>query len=330
MFGACLNARYDENATCPEVDAELEAKFKDVNDRKVMRSFGAYIGIPDCRFNIGFLFLGDTHTGKSTITEAICSVYGDELRDNVPMDRLTPGDTFKRDFTHRLATKLVNLATELNPAKIHADTSFIKKQISGEGHVSDPKYGQIFGWKGPCKLAHDMNELPKIDGTEADSIRWKLVYFAESHKGNADFEVAKKLTSQKERNGMYQGFLRELLELMKTKKFPEAGERSKRWGAKLSGNIDMFTRFLQVRNVDLVEGHIELPSEISAVVRSYLQEYDLLQSISEETFKKRLRLRFDLETTQKRYPRSRRQYSIWIGLRINRDKDIETTETEIN
>jgi phage/plasmid-associated DNA primase len=320
MFGAAIAANYDLSAKCETFNKVLEKCLPDLADRKVVVWLAASALIPDCRFNIAGVMLGDTHTGKSTIWEdAFGSVFGPSLKDCVTLSRMCP-NAAGRDSNYRLNDKLLNIATELNPNATHANTESLKRQISGEGYISEKKYGGELTCVNYCKLMFLCNELPKIDGTEADSVRLRLIRFDHSHFEDKDYSIREVVRTEKD--GIFsQVLISGLLELLQMREIPRGGSTSQRWEDKLRANINLYAGF--VRSRAELEPEWETRSEhMDQEVYEYLHEKGLWPNMSLEKFKKRLRDRYDLETKQKgKHPN---RYSVWVGIKLKNPWKNET------
>jgi len=316
MFKNAIPIEFNPKAKCPNFDKELEIKLTDVNDRNLFLKFGAYCGIPDCRFNIMLFNYGDTHTGKSTLlVSGLGSVYGD-LVSYLKLDQICSESWSGISFIPTLEDKLVNIGSEIDD-KLIRESSNLKRLVSGEAIVAREAYGRTREVHSYAKAAFNMNELPKINGTQAEVRRIRLIYF-EVRTDNAavELEMGKKI--EQEADGIYIRLLKEYKELLKLKEFPHGGYESRQWEQQLGNSIDIYDHFIKTYKIQFNPNYVTSHNEMFRYVMEFISN-NFLVGFTYEKFMKSFRKRCGskLQNTQRRILGNAKKYeSIWIGIRL--------------
>lgn len=160
-----LNAKYDEDAKCPEFMKYLNTIFE--GDFQRVNLIGEMLGYcltTSTKFQKAFILYGDGSNGKSVLIDIICDLINVENVCSVAMTDLT--QPFERV---RLKNKLVNVSTEQENAI--KDTSYLKKCISGDLISAQEKYKPQFTFSPFCKMVFATNKLIEMQDTSHGAYR---------------------------------------------------------------------------------------------------------------------------------------------------------------
>jgi phage/plasmid-associated DNA primase len=321
-FNGVLPVHYDLKALCPIFNQELEDKLPDLLDQKAILFFGAYCLIPDCRFGITLFNYGDSHTGKSTIiVHGLGAVFGD-LTGCLKLSEICPETYSGLSHVPVLRDKLLNVGAEIDGREVRDTTNF-KRLISGETVRAREAFGHGEEIQTCCKLAFNMNELPKINGTMAEIERIRLVHFPiVTEHGKRNFEIEKMI--QLEGSGIFMRILDQFKELLKLNEFPHGSTHSQEIHSQLKEKIDPFTHFMTEyesefelgtgEDFEMLASHIDIPLIEFLKVNNYENIFVL------QTFKKRLYARFNIKTDQQWWPKGiprnqQKKISVLYGIR---------------
>lgn len=303
-FNGVLPVEYDLKATCPIFDEELKTKLLDPLDQKVILFFGGYCLIPDCRFGITLFNYGPSHTGKSTlIVHGLGAVFGDQIS-SLKLNEICPENFSGISHVPVLANKLLNVGSEIDGREVRDTTNF-KRLISGETVMAREAFregGEILTF---CKLAFNMNELPKINGTDAEAYRIRIVWFNRiTNQNERSFDIEKSI--KLEGSGMYMRFLNQMPELLKINEFPYGSVFSQSIYGQLKEKIDPFTHFMQTYEKELELGPQELYTMQSTEIDPYVMEFLKVNNYENifylDIFKRRLYARFNIKSEQQWRP----------------------------
>jgi hypothetical protein len=315
MFKNAIPVDFDPQAKCPYFNKELNEKLTDVNDRNLFLKFGAYCGIPDCRFNIMLFNYGDTHTGKSTLlVSGIGSVYGD-LVSVLKLDQICSENWSGISFIPVLEDKLVNIGSEIDD-KLIRESSNLKRVVSGEPITAREAYGRTKEIRPIAKMVFNMNELPKINGTQAEVQRIRLIYFSVRTQSEAvELELGKKI--EQESYGIYIHFLNQYKQLLQLKEFPHGGLESKSWEQQLGNSIDIYDHFLRTYKAQFGPNFITTHNEMFRYVIEFLSN-NFLVGFTYEKFMKSFKKRCGnkIQSAQRRLLGTKKFESIWVGIRL--------------
>ena len=202
-FTYCLNAKYDPNAKCPEID-QFISQIVDGDDRKALYEIPALCLMSEW-YQYAYMLYGTGSNGKSTYLSLIKAFLNPK---NVA------AMTFQELCSNRFAVaelygKLANICADI-PADPVSYTGIFKMLTGGDLIKAEKKYKDPFYFVNRAKLIFSCNEFPETkDMTDAFWRRWILIEFP--HKfSRKDDELIKKLTTEEELSG----FLNRVLEAL--------------------------------------------------------------------------------------------------------------------
>lgn len=167
-----LPIRYNRSADCPNFMQFLDSKCPDPELQAIVQELFGYCLIPDNSFQIGFIFVGGTSTGKSTLMQIFQELIGPDNRAALSLNELT--EKFK---VVGLDNKLVNISNEVS-VKTFVDDGLIKAIISGDEITVEPKYKPAYSIRPHCRLIVTCNSLPGTKDTHpAFFRRWTVIPF---------------------------------------------------------------------------------------------------------------------------------------------------------
>lgn len=303
-FNGVLPVEYNLEAKCPIFRKELSEKLPDPLDQKLILYFGAYSLIPDCRFGVTLFNYGPSHTGKSTlIVNGLGSVFGDQIG-CLKLNEICPENYSGLSHIPTLQDKLLNIGAEVDGREVKDTTNF-KRLISGEEVMARGAYERGGRLRSFCKLAFNMNELPKINGTTAESFRIRIVSFEKvTEEGKRDFLIEKQI--KLEGSGIYMLLLEQMAEVLALNEFP-FGSNSSQWVyEQLKEKIDPYTHFIQTYKKELELGshntHTMQSTEIDTYVIEFLKSNDYESIFHLDVFKRRLYARFNIKSDRQWRP----------------------------
>jgi len=323
-FGGVLPVNYDLNATCPTFLEELNSKLPEQLDQRTILLFGGYCLIPDCRFGVTLFNYGPSHTGKSTIiVHGFGSVFGEQLS-SLKLSEICPESFSGLSYVPVLSDKLLNVGSEIDGREVKDTTNF-KRLISGETVMAREAYERRKEVLTFCKLAFNMNELPKINGTSAEIARIRLVLFDQiTEDDKRDFRIEKKI--QLEGSGIFMLLLKQLPELLGLDVFPYASKNSQDVHGLLKEKIDPFAHFMSIYHSQLelgpqTEEYTMESIDLDPLVMEFIKVNNYENIYILDIFKRRLYARFnirggDQQWRPKGVPRSQqKRVTILHGIR---------------
>jgi putative DNA primase/helicase len=212
-------ANYDINSEANLFIKTLRESLPDAKDRHLLQLLCGNIFVPDSRFEIATIAIGEACSGKSTIAEAIAGAIGDAVQRLTLNQICDPRGYFLPNLEHAA----MNLATELDAIALD-DSAAFKTIVSGEQISVREIYGRPFKLLPTTKLFFLANHLPRFkNGTSAELRRISFLVF-DQKPVNPDPLLKKKLTN--ERDGIFLFMLEGLKLLLASGKIPPGGEKS--------------------------------------------------------------------------------------------------------
>lgn len=163
---------FDRNAKCAAWLDYLAAAVPDQATRDVLQEWAGYCLIPTTEFEKALFLFGSGGTGKSTFIKTQRKLVGEGNCAAVALEDL--GDKFRAGG---LRDKLINVVTEVNPARALNDSRF-KAYVSGDPVTGEKKFEDPGVFTPFARFIVAANTLPKImDQTDAFYRRVIMVHF---------------------------------------------------------------------------------------------------------------------------------------------------------
>lgn len=168
MYYSTVQVEYAWNpsAECPNWRQALNEITDEAHERVLLlqEMFG-YCLLPDCRFERGFILMGDGANGKSTILEMLRSMLGKENTSNVTLSALP--ESFERI---RLLHKMANISTETT-SKVKGAEEILKTIISGETVSASYKHRNAIEFDPYATCIFATNSLQESEDTTYGFLR---------------------------------------------------------------------------------------------------------------------------------------------------------------
>lgn len=229
IFFNKLPVKYDEEATCPQIDNFLQQVLSDKEDVDVIYELGGFSLMNEYTFEKAFIFVGNGRNGKDKTLELFKRLIGVENCSAVSLNQLQPDSSSISYLLH----KKINLAGEIS-SKNFKDSSMFKA-VTGRSLIGcKRKYKTDLVFENYSKMVFACNELPMIyDDTKGFWDRWVLLEFPYMFVPRIEYEKAEdksmlkirdediinKITTQEELSGLLNKFLDGLDKLLENKTF---------------------------------------------------------------------------------------------------------------
>ena len=195
---------YNPNPQCPNFDAFLADVQPEEQQRKlIFQAFACALfqGVPPLSMFI-WMFVGETHTGKSTTLDILTALLGDTQVSNEKVQDLANGDN--RFSRFQLTGKLANIDSDAKVDYLRGDG--LLKQISAGDRVSiQGKGSNATEVRLTATLLIGINKLPQsADTTSGFLKRLMPIRFEEQHSGeDIDPDMVLKCTTKDELAGIF-------------------------------------------------------------------------------------------------------------------------------
>lgn len=205
-----LNCSYDPNASAPEFTRFVERALPDSAVRARVQEYVGYTFLPDTRFQLAQLWLGEGANGKGLLSAIVRALH--HRWASVALDEL---DGFERSLV--MGASLI-FADEVPRGKIHEQT--IKKMVSGDPIHINRKYQSVVSVEVTAKWIACGNHLPAVtDHSKGFWRRWDIVPFgATVPEHERDPELGKRIIAN-ELGGVLNWALQGLLRLLARGRF---------------------------------------------------------------------------------------------------------------
>ena len=195
-FTAALGVDYDPDATGGLWVEQVERAIDDPGERKKLEEFIGYCleqWHHDREKNM--FFVGPPASGKSTIQEAIQTLFGG----SPTVSNLTPQQIADTKFdAARLYEASLNTVNDINASKIE-DTGTLKRIWSGERTTLQNKFKDAFEAEPKAKHLFTANWLPRIVGQDESIYRRMLIIEFMNSIDDADLDRSVKQEMRSER-----------------------------------------------------------------------------------------------------------------------------------
>ena len=202
---------------------EIEQVFTDVfgfDTVPLIYEMMGYLLLPHTKYSKGFMFYGETGTGKTTALNIITRMIGYENISGIELQLLD--DKFELEKTRN---RILNLFDDLSSRPIEFVGNF-KKLVTNTYLYGRIKHVQAeVRWKNRCKGVFACNVLPHIKEyvTDAFYTRWVLIpcFNDMKEKGIRDTKIREKQWSNSEMSGLFNKVIEAIKRLEDRNGFPE-------------------------------------------------------------------------------------------------------------
>jgi len=174
IFFSKINAIYDPNATCPNIDKFLKEVLKSPEDRKIFYEMVGSSLYKEYYLQTAFMLLGDGENGKGISLGIIQDFLGSNNYSSLQLNNIS-GDGFR---LYELFGKLANIAGDLSNTDLKETGSF-KSVTSGTDFLSaDRKFKNSVSFINYATMIFACNELPRVyDNSRGFWRRWKILEY---------------------------------------------------------------------------------------------------------------------------------------------------------
>ena len=319
-----INAKYDPKADCPSFKKFVsEIVENPEEDIKIIQEIFGFSLIKEYKYEKAFMLYGEHgRNGKSKLLEVLTNLLGIENTSDINLQDL---ETEKFEIVN-LHNKLINISADISNQALKGTGMF--KNITGRDTIqAQRKFKTSIKFKNYAKLIFASNELPPIN-TQSDAfwLRWVLIKFPyqflpqkeinsmdKESRLNVklqDQDIIKKITSEKELNGVLQWAIKGLDRLEENKDFSTtqvAKELKKEWLRKSNSVL----AFIMDNIEEDYEGKIE-KQEFKRYYLEYCKKHKI-KSLGDQQI--RISLENQVGATSKREQNQFLNGYFWIGIK---------------
>lgn len=154
-----MDYNYDPDADCPLFYSFLDKILPNKVSQEVMQEWFGYCLTSDTRFRVMMILFGESSTGKSTLSNILEAVVGQENRSAVPLECF-----WNRFSPQEMVGKLVNFCGDAGKIDRLAE-GVLKRFTGGDTILVDRKYKQPISVRMTAKLIVATNNFPKVQDT---------------------------------------------------------------------------------------------------------------------------------------------------------------------
>ena len=216
-FCYILPFEYDSEATCPLFLDYLNRALPENECQMMLAEFAGYPLSRGLKMEKAAVLFGPGGTGKSTFTEVLSKMYGEENIGPYSLSSLC-GTKDSCSFNRAdLKNYILNYSTEMGGKD--CDPNLVKKTISREPIEARKAYGDPFILRNYCPVMFNVNEMPPMENTSALRRRINIIPFLNPIPvDQMDVGYADKIV-EKELSGVFNWALDGLKRLMANKRF---------------------------------------------------------------------------------------------------------------
>ncbi len=209
---------FDPTAECPEWLAFLNHNLEEDNERiAVLQEFVGYCLCWDVRYHKFLMLEGESHTGKSTFTEVVTALLGEDNVSNVPLEALG-----QRFALYPTLGKLANITSEIGEIDSVAE-GILKAFIAGDRMQFEGKYKPPIMARPTARLIVATNNRPRfLDRSEGI---WRRMILVEWNRVIPEAERDRDLRERIKENelpGVFRWTLAGLARLLDQGRFTQA------------------------------------------------------------------------------------------------------------
>jgi P4 family phage/plasmid primase-like protien len=171
-----INAAYDKDATCPELDKFCE-EILPIDASFLMAELAAWLMLPDTGIQKSVLLVGTGGNGKSALLGILRTFLGEDNVCSLSLQQIQNNRFSAAD----LAGKLANVCGDLPDSALH-DTDIFKK-VTGEDRIVVERKGEhAFQLNNFARMVFSSNSYPRSKDMSAGFFeRWFVVTFDRMH-----------------------------------------------------------------------------------------------------------------------------------------------------
>jgi putative DNA primase/helicase len=293
-FTIALPVKYNPEAV-PKVFAHVLAEaVPDPQEREVFLDVLATALIPDCRYELAIVAIGETGTGKSTVASVLPGIFG-EACSFLSLGDLCHPQGYKLSC---LENKALNIGTELDALEID-ESGLLKQLVSGETITVRPIYGRPFQMQSHAKMIFLTNSVPRFrHGTQAEVRRLRFVRF---DRKPANPDVTLKTRVARDADGLFAELVHRAQELLAGRAITEPGEWGKRTAERFAVTNDPIGEFV-ARYCSIAPGLQCDKAHVFSEFVEFREQFGLSDKLDERSFFRTLYDRFP--AVEQRKPRT--------------------------
>ena len=322
IFTTRIPINYNPNAKCPEIEKFLKDVLDTEENINLFYEIAGFCLYRDYFIEKATIFDGFGRNGKTKTQELLRCFIGAENSCAVPLSQLTE-DSFS---TSELFNKHINIAGDLSNTNLK-DTSTLQKTIGRDCFNAKRKFMTDIKFVNFAKHIFSENELPKVYVTHRGFWdKWTFISFFNTFVEQKEFDtlseeekkrkklldpdILKKITTEKELEGLFIKALNGLETIRKNKQFSynQSSEQIKdNWVRK----SDSFFSFA-IENIESTDDHTTMipKVEIRRMYHQYCSEYKI-KGCSDIVIKITLQEQFGADEY-----RNHEQQTFWTGIKI--------------
>ena len=259
-----LPYRYDENATCPNIENFLDdVTCGNKKDRMLLEEFLGYLLLPNCKFQKALMLIGEGSNGKSVFVNLAKKMLGGT---SGYVSTVEPSKLAKDFRLMPFKKSWVNISSDSDSDLRGAEGEF-KKIVAGEDLEDSYKFHSPFSFPTRSKMMMCCNKFPTVIDTSEGFIRRFLILKFKRHYVSPnritnendrpiDIDLEAKLV--KELPGLFNLALKGLQRLLAQGQFTVTDEQE-----------ELINNFIghNVNSMSLVEEHEELFFDVKDTVK---------------------------------------------------------------
>jgi len=283
-FTIALPVNYNPDAV-PETFARvLIESVPDPQERDLFLDVLATALIPDCRYEMALVAIGETGAGKSTVASPLAFIFGAACSFLSLADLCHPQGYKVSVLEH----KALNIGTELDVLEFE-DSGLLKQLISGETFTARAIYGRPFEMRNQATMLFLANSLPRFKhGTQAEVRRLGFVRF--NHKPDKP-DVTLKAKVAADAEGLFAELVRRAQELLGGRPIAKPGQWGKETAERFAVTNDPIGEFVARHCVAGSNLSCEKAHLLSAF-EEFRERFGLSDKLDERSFFKILYDRF--------------------------------------
>lgn len=222
FFTSKINAVYNPNARCDDIDTFMNSLFPNNDMRKLIEEMLGYILMNHVKYQKAFILIGAGGNGKSTFLDMVREFAGP-----INCSALSLEDTSHRFRSAGLVDKILNLGDDISDSILENSSTF-KSLVTGDEIVLERKGADPFGYRYKGKMIFTSNSIPSFrDKSEGISRRLVLIPFNKPFTPDSegyDPHIIDKITTKEARSHLLNIAIRGAERLIKNRKFTDSRE----------------------------------------------------------------------------------------------------------
>ena len=259
-----LPYRYDENATCPNIEKFLDdVTCGNRKDQMLLEEFLGYLLLPDCRFQKALMLIGQGSNGKSVFVNLAKKMLGGT---SGYVSTVEPSKLSKEFRLMPFKNSWLNISTDAESDLRGAEGEF-KKIVAGEELEDSYKFHSPFSFPTRSKMMMCCNYFPTVaDNSEGFMRRFLILNFKRRYvspdrivnENDRPIDINLEAKLEKELPGLLNLALKGLQRLLAQGHFTTTDEQEQLINEFIGQNVNSMT---------LIEDHEELFFEVKDTVK---------------------------------------------------------------